>query len=212
MNEKVYMHSVNSKDYNYFNSKEEIKILGRILSSGYLLSLRLQNKMYMPCGFNGYDYISLCDYEKRDMHPKNRITYNSYYSYIKYGIAIAFDKSKIEAINPTILDVIDDIHLSNSRIKELSSGSVRYTDLPDEVQVKNKVDLNNMLYITYPTSKFFDNYIFFNNDKKIKKLTHEIGELRSLLDYYNYDYAPIYDIDSGIELNDEGIEKLILKK
>ena len=212
MNEKVYMHSINSKDYNYFNSREEIKILGKILSCGYILSLRGQGKLFLPCGFNGYDYISLCDYEKRNLHPEGRITYNSYQSYIKYGIALAFDKNSIDAIEPIVLNVISDVRKNNKRINDLSNGIIRYTDLPDEVQVKDSISLEKLEYITYPVSKYFDNQIFFNNNKKIKRLKNEIDEIRSLLDYYNFNNIPIYDIDSQIELNDEGIEKLVLRK
>ena len=48
-----------------------------ISESNALLSQRMQGKGTNG-GFNGEDYISLCDYEKRDLVNGDREHYNSY--------------------------------------------------------------------------------------------------------------------------------------
>ena len=212
MNHKVYMHAINSKDYTYFKSQAEIQNLEHILQDGKLKSLRLQgyDENY-DYGYNGLDYISLCDFEKRNLYPEFLPKYNSYQSYIKYGISLAFDKQKLEVIEPIILEPYSDFSKGRGRINKLGLSEKRYTDLMDEVQVKNEISLDKLLYITYPVSKLFDNSFYFSKNAKLKLLKHEIDDIRKILNYYKFDNVQIYDIDSELLLDDEGINKLIFK-
>ena len=88
MNEKVYMHSIK-----HYKMNDQINAFISIFNDGYVLSKRNQGKTFSD-NFSGLDYISLCDYEKRNMYPQDNKYYNSYYSYIRHGISLAFPKDK----------------------------------------------------------------------------------------------------------------------
>ena len=125
MNEKVYMHAIRCHD-NSFN--EQVSVFEKILSSGELLSHRLL-KDNISYGYNGYDYISLCDYERKNYYPSDRMNYNSFNAYVRYGLSLAFDKEKVEAIKPKIIldtkynkKITDDCNSINTR-----GGSLVYT-------------------------------------------------------------------------------------
>ena len=63
MNEDICLHAINSSyELNY--RKMNLIKLELILKDNALLSRRLQG-LNFSSGFNGMDYISLCDYQKR---------------------------------------------------------------------------------------------------------------------------------------------------
>ena len=208
MNEKVYMHSINNSR-RYFNAKESRKVLKQVLDDGALLSLRLQGKDY-PIGFNGLDYISLCDFERRFIVHEGTTSYNAFYGYIRYGLALAFRKEEINAIVPELISICTGKN-RHFYMKELGLSEYRCSDLPDEVQVKDKVSLNHLDYLTFPVDEYFDNRLLLSTNSRRNALIKEIEELKRLLQDYNIE-KNIYDISSHIMLDSEGIDRLLLTK
>lgn len=95
-----------------------------------------------PYGFNGLDYISLCDYDKRDLHHEDMPLYNAFYSYVKESLSLMFPKEKIKAIKPQMVDFVGISDKGLDKMLQLGlSEEQRYSDLYDEVQVKDKIPL-----------------------------------------------------------------------
>ena len=129
-------------------SLDDVNVLYKILNSGYLLSRNnlLKEKIIIPnkditedtSVFNGMDYISLCDMEKE--HGFN----SSYDMYIRNGFSLLFNHD-IKVIKPVIINgyarTVDNAH----NMHNLGLQETRYTDLSDEVQVKDKISLDNLI-------------------------------------------------------------------
>ena len=209
MDENVYMHSINNSPVNYFSTKEAKRVLIRILKCNALLSRRMQG-FSTNGGFNGEDYISLSDYSKRDIVNNGKKNYNAYNGYIRCGVSLAFDKDQVSVIEPEIIDICTTNYRDYYLMKELGLEEERYSDLPDEVFVKDILPLDSLKYITFPVDEYFESRLYFSKKSKIKHLKEEIEELKQILRQYNY-FTDIYDIDSKILLNEEGIENLVLK-
>ena len=210
MEKSVYMHSIN---HTLFKSKRDINKLDQILGTRSLLSLRNQGINYSST-FSGLDYISLCDYEKKDVTNRNLSNYNSYYAYIRRGLSLAFRKDvidkKYDVLYPTVIDAKNQRRIIGLMML-LGEDEKRYTDLPDEVQIKGSISLDDLEYVTYPCDEFLMNMIFRKKDTKRKKLIEELTRLKNVL-FSNGKDIKIYDIDSGIELNEEGIERVLKLK
>jgi len=215
--EKVYLHAINTgKEY---NSLTTIKIFSEILKSNYLLSLKLQNKETKG-GFNGEDYISLCDYQKRniinsepppylleEIYPDG---YNSYNCYIRRSLSLAFDKNLLEVTIPQIVPISIKTKEGYNNMKVLGEHKEnRYSDMPDEVQVKDYISLDKMVYLTFPLHQLLQNYII--ESQTIKTALKHINTINNLLFKYGYD-IPIYDIDTLETLEDEPSIQKVLKK
>ena len=99
-------------------------------------------------------------------------------------------KTKLNSIKPEIVPPVSDY--PTIQYYGLSKDK-RYSDLPDEVQVKDKISLDMMSGITLPLSKMKN--IFFNESRTTKMVLKEIEKVNKLLDEYNH-LVPIYDIDS----------------
>lgn len=211
MNKNIYLHGIGYANSIYYDPRIQRELFAIILESGYILSTKLQG-VQSKCGFNGSEYISLCDYEKRDIFngPNN---YNTYYGYIRNSLSFSFPKDKLETIEPIIVPQISQDYYGFDYMRRLgeNTSNVRYSDLPDEVQVKDKISLELMDKITFPVYKFKECYEFRRDSKKIKLLKEEIKMLKNIMHEFNYD-VPIYDIETFNELNDENIESLILKR
>lgn len=207
MKDKVYMHAVSN---NSFDFDEQLSVLFDVLDTGRLLSLRKQG-IDEPRGYAGVDYISLCDYEKRNMHPLGHERYNSYYQYIRYGISLAFDKKGIEVINPTIVKMYDDIMMNYYKMMEYAKKEGRYSDYVDEVQVKDELSLDNLVYLTFPTETFIDNSCITKKSDQFYELKKRVNEIKKYLRYYDQSVS-VYDIDSQILLDDRGMMKLIYRR
>ena len=185
-----------------------------------LITMDLENilrnqGMKNSTSFAGLDYISLCDYEKRK-HFNGKVpfyiqNYNSYNSYILKSLALCFDKEKLDAIEPIMVDYVGT--LSNGEgykiMKEYGLKEERYSDLADEVQIKDKVSLEHLVELTFPTISFFNESMYFTKSSKIKALINEIKRIEELLKEYNYN-VPIYDIDTKQLMTEENIEKIVL--
>ncbi len=211
MEKHVYMHGVGYGKSIWYDPKEQEVILGKILASGALLSMRLQGRKSND-GFSGLDYVSLCDYDKKDQYNTGRKKYNTYQQYIINSLSLVFPKDKIEVIEPILVKNCTLSLQGYAYMKYLGEQThARYSDLPDEVQVKDSVSLENMTALTFPTRTFLDNYFFRRKTTKVERLKEEIEELYSLLKYFGYD-VKIYDIETFKEMNEENIESLVLKR
>ena len=200
----IYLHAIYALSSRY-NSKETLQKLKYILESNALLSKKMQEKDD-AYGFNGLDYISICDYDKRNLlHPRLK-DYNSYYLYIKASLSIMFPKDKLKVIIP---EQVNFIGTENpEKMKKLGlSNKKRYSDLLDEVQVKDKVPLSLMSGITLPVS--YMRKPLFSEKLTIDMVIDEIEKTRKLLNEYGYD-VPFYDIKTFTPLNDKDkVRKLV---
>lgn len=215
MNKGVYMHGVNyGYDRNYDPKVQELSLC-KVLTSGALLSLRQQGKESNG-GFNGVDYVSLCDYDKRLISNGTRGTrpYNAFYGYIRPAISLVFEKGKFEVIEPSIVENIFHFEDCYEKMKKYGESNGFYSDMPDEVFAKDRVSLEHMYGVTVPIEEYVK-YIEMRSgklkdSKRLKKVKAYVDELRSLLEYEGYK-ARLLDVDSLDELTEEKIEGLVLK-
>ena len=205
MNEKVYMHSIK-----HYKMNDQINAFISIFNDGYVLSKRNQGKTFSD-NFSGLDYISLCDYEKRNMYPQDNKYYNSYYSYIRHGISLAFPKDKIDIIKPNYYSLEYNFDSPDVYMKIFGDNKDRYSDFIDEVQVKDKLNLDNLEYITFPTKTYLEKIYYYSKNKKYDLLLEKINEIKDILNQYKYDIS-VYDIDTKTNMNENSIKKLVYKK
>lgn len=214
MDKKIYLHGIYPTSS--YNSMLTLYTLSRILQSRYLLSLRLQNKASKN-GFNGLDYISLCDYEKRfEINPntENSILsndpygYNAFNYYIRYSLSLIFPKKELEVIVPKIIDTPITTKEGFNNMKILGeSTNERYSDMPDEVQVKDSISLDKMIGISYPLHQMYTDRLSI--ERNVKAITKDLDKISNLLIKYGYNIK-IYDIDTFEELKDyNSVKRLI---
>ena len=87
------------------------------------------------------------------------------------------------------------------------SKTTRYTDMPDEVQVKDKILLDDLIGITFPTHLL----CFQDKDVSKKLISVIINDLDTILNKFDKD-IPIYDINTELNLKDEVEKELVLKE
>ena len=83
MDKHIYLHAIHSIS-DYYDSKATLNTLKKILQANAILSARMQNKKYHTILFNGVDYISLCDYEKKNITQIP--LHNAYEDYLRYSL------------------------------------------------------------------------------------------------------------------------------
>ena len=94
MDDNIYLHAINATNNGvYIDTYDTYIILCKILKCHALLSSRLQKAMSNE-GFNGIDYVSLCDYSKRDIFNGVNDDFNAFCTYIRYSLSIMFPKDK----------------------------------------------------------------------------------------------------------------------
>lgn len=205
MDKSICLHGIYAKSDLYISSIT-MKILQAILEDNAILSARMQDnkstKGYHGNSlYNGVDYISLCDYEKKKISP----SYNSYENYIRYSLSIMFPKDKLDIIEPTI---IAEPQSYETMVKYGMSQDLRYSDLADEVQVKDCISLDLMNGITLPLSKMHS--LFLNEKYTIQMVLKEIEKINMLLTRYNHE-VPLYDIDTFELLDSPANVKQLVK-
>ena len=192
MRSDIYLHSLHSGSVNYSGIKTR-ELLEKILKSGEILSPRLSG---IKCNYNfsGLDYISLCDYEKKHLGKGYKNRYNGFYQYAVFDPSLMFPKEGIEVIEPIILDQMI-VFYSNYRtyMKELGLLEERYTDLADEVQVRDRVSLETLCGFTIPTYEFLRRFKSVEHDAKVTY--EELLKYKELFDKYGYD-LPFYDVNT----------------
>lgn len=183
-----YAHTIRVSDF----SLDDINVLYKILNTGYLLSrnnlikegITIPNKVINEdtSVFNGMDYISLCDMMAE--HEFN----SSYNMYIRNGLSLLFNHD-IKVILPTLIDGygrnID--HLYN--MHNLGMQKTRYTDLSDEVQVKDKLSLDTLIGFCLPKKKIIQERNFEYYMAYLEMANEVIREY--------YPDLPIYNLDDG---------------
>jgi hypothetical protein len=211
MEKDIYLRGIGYlPPYYYYDPKDQDKLLESIFKEGSILSRRKLGKQSNN-GFGGVDYICLCDYELKDVFNEGRKRYNSYYQYICNSLSIAFKKGSIDVIKPTIIDNCT-LSLDGYRcMKYLGEQLERYSDLPDEVQVKDEIPLDKMTGITFPTKTFIDLYSIRRKTKRLELLKEEINKLNELIYKYGYD-VKVYDVETLNEMTEDNIERLVLKR
>jgi hypothetical protein len=164
-----------------------ISKLEQILASGYLLSRRKLGLEDEYVAFNGMDYISLCDLSV--LHND----YSAYNIYTRNGLSLLFDKS-ISVIKPIIIEErIKSILEFSSKMNEIGRGKIRYSDLHDEVQVKDELSLCYLRGVSVSLDKIVELHDIEYAKKYLESIKRKLIE-------YNYD-IPIYDIDCEEEVN-----------
>lgn len=216
MTEEIYLHGIYPENSFKDNSGYYLSlfILEKILSSNYLLSARLR-KEKTNNKFNGMDYISLCDYQKRNIVNNCKITnYNAYYGYIKESISLIFPKNKFEVIIPKLVP-ISTLNSQGFELMKMYGNSTleRYSDFPDEVQVKDKISLSYMTGITIPLDKIIESNLTYKKQSiNIENIYNYIKQIELLLSKYKYN-VPIFDIDNFENINSKSkIMKLVKNK
>ena len=196
MDKQLYLHGIYTAGELY-NSKDTLKILRKILISNALLSNRLQGIEEKKISFSGLDYISLCDYEKKDICLG--YNYNAYQIFIKNSLSLMFPKDKLSVIIPQTIDIPRDKGYTKKVIEYGLSEPVRYSDLPDEVQVRDKISLDLLIGLSLPLSKM--QRYFYSKKRTFYMVEKELEQIKELLQAYNYN-VPLYDIDT-LELLEE---------
>ena len=207
MDKGICLHAINAF-HDTYNSKETLCILRSILIDKALLSARLQ-KRDDTYGFNGPEYISLCDYEKRKLHHKGHPWYTAYDGYIKESLSLMFPKEKLALIYPKIIGICNKRREGIQLMTMLGeSEDGRYSDMYDEVQVKDKIPIALMTGITLPLQKM--RKPFQSEQKNIDMILEEIEKISELLIKYGYD-VPIYDINTLSPLKKEENVKTLVR-
>lgn len=210
MERNIYLHAINATLGDTYPTIETYHILCKILKCRALLSSRLQRK-FSTDGFNGRDYISLCDYDKKDIEKGEDGKYNAFHTYIRYSLSLVFPKDELSVIEPTILSDVYPVDKEGfMKMKKFGEikGDRRFTDMPDEVQVKNKVPLTSMSALTYPTHLSIDEELGMG--ATIAKIMMDLESINKALDRFGYD-VPIYDIDTFEKLDSSSSVRMLLK-
>lgn len=194
-----YSHTIRISNFSF----GDIEKVEDILKSGFIYSRR--NLKNIPGSdikllgeetslFNGMDYISLCDLSKRNLD------YSAYNMYVKRGLSLLFNKN-IDVLTPIIVNTrlggysfFGDAHV-------LGMQTMRYSDLPDEVQVKDKISLDNLegMLLSVCQLKKFHNDLYLNE---------YLNKLKNILMLYKKN-VPIINLDNEEELI---VENNVVKK
>ena len=188
---KYYAHTF-SKYYEFMLT--DITRLEEILKSGFVLSRRKLNLPLKDALFNGMDYISLCDLEKEHQHN------SAYNLYVKSGVSLLFSKD-LKGINPQII-TLDKRHADLEDMVHRLGMNGRYSDLSDEVQVKDSISLDYLKGLLVSIESMKESH----SDKYNMDYLRLMKEL--LLDY-NRD-VPIINLDDEkeIKIYEKNVKKL----
>ena len=219
--DKDYLyHSVSTIPRSY-DTKGKIK-LENILKDGYTLSKRNifgEECSQIKCGFNGYDYIFLSKKISSDplLNDINKINvsklsrtkclnlhqkivdwtdYNqreAFYQYVPFNITFIFNTG----IGEIDTNMIPNIYLFQ---RYTNDGDIRYSDLFGEVQIKDKLDINEAvaIYIPYYIKIFVSQLeakIYKQKDANMDYINKKALEYLCMIEKY-YPNIPVVDIFS----------------
>ena len=225
-----YLHAIDCQNGNPFDGIHSIEVLKVILNSGELKSKRLRgitDKSYG--GWNGLDYISLCDYRRRNNRPYGNDQffkgYNAYETYIKKSLSFILTKNKICTIKPRLVEPIIFDWDSHYIMYELGNSTEgRYSDLPDEVQVKDRISFDRIKGMTIPIEYMVTEHIPEFKSKKykyippytIEELVEYLKQLKDVLSAYSVSNE-LYDLETQELLNNEDdvarvVERVLIKQ
>lgn len=183
---RVFYHGIFCHNTNeIFDSIEicTIETMIKIIETGGLKSRRLQGKT-SAYGFNGDDYISICSKENEQEYSKYPIS--AYYTYINKNFCFILD------------DDIDPIKIRYNEVNNCLDFEViseimyhfptqRFSNMFDEWQVKDKIDLSHFIGIGIP----FDN--FYKDDGICEDCQRRLAQLISLADELGLDIVNTSD-------------------
>ena len=211
-----YLHAIDCQNDNPFDGNHSIEVLKEILDSGELKSKRLRgitDKSYG--GWNGLDYISLCDFRRRNNKPYDNdqflIGYNSYETYIKQSLSFLLKKNGINAIKPELVEpIIFDWESHYTMYKLGNSTEGRYSDLPDEVQVKDRISFDRIKGMTVPIEYMVTEHIpkikpvnyKYIRPYNTKELIEYLNRVKDLLNQYELS-SELYDVETQKLLDNE---------
>ncbi len=200
-----YLYAVNSNG-KIDGIDSSVNHLGKILDSGYIYT---RHTLGMTgAGFNGTEYISLSDYDKRFnnayTNEPNFSDYTAFSLYSSKAVSIMIAKDLVKAKK---LRLIRPIPISNLSLAafytsalDISHGLM--TDLPDEVQVKGNIKNDTFRGITIPSLDIAVNY-------DISKVIEIYRKIKELLIKYKYQLS-IYDLNSLEEFNcDDDVSRIV---
>lgn len=195
-----------SVEEEYYDQDKTLVVLEHILKDQHLLSRRLQKDLDPEKGgFSGFDYISLYDNSLRGAKPyaNNKFYegYDSYHCYIANSLSLGFKRNNIAIIKPTLIRPVIFDWGSLEEMRYLGRyAEERYTDMPDEVQVKDKISLKNLTCLTLPVHLMVrgENGTIFDENG----ISDCLNKTKKLLEKYGYS-IPIYDLYSRTKLDSE---------
>lgn len=117
-----------------------------IIQSGAIKSRRLQG-VTSEFGFNGDDYISICSKEDEKEYSKYPI--NAYDRYISNSFCFIISDD-IPAIKVRYIEVYNDFDFETILERMIEKPEQRYSDMFDEWQVKDEINLNHIIGIGIP--------------------------------------------------------------
>ena len=147
---------------------------------------------------------------KDDIDKKNKTSF-AYNAYIKTSLSFILTKNKISAIKPQLVEPIIFDWDSHYIMYELgNSTNGRYSDLPDEVQVKDRIPFDRIKGMTIPIEYMVTEHIpeiKFKNYKYIpsynsKELIEYLNRLKELLNQYKLS-SDLYDLETQLLLDSE---------
>ena len=205
MEHNIYLHAINAR-YEYDSASTRI-ILYKILKCNALLSLKKQRR-FNTGGFAGRNYISLCDYSKKDIVNNGVEEYNSFHGYIKNSLSLMLPKEGIEVVQPQLVDICTNSGYAFRKMELLGkSKTTRYTDMPDEVQVKDRIALDNLLGLTFPTHMLCG----YNEEFSKDVINIILNDIDDILKKFDRD-IPIYDITTELNLKDKDQKEIVMSK
>lgn len=150
-----------------------------IIKSGGLKSKRKLKIVNLYIGYNGNDYISLCNKEDNSMYDLFSDNINAYEDYI-YSNFCFIISDEIDAIKTNTFSRHEQ-YVSYMDFLSIAQGDVRYSDMFDEWQVKDEIKLDKIIGIGLPFNLVHSYKV---SDQEFKK---NIEILYSLANYYNFD-------------------------
>ena len=177
-----YGHTIGSI-FNY--GLTDLDVLNRIFECGCVLSRNRLGLLKQDALFNGMDYISLCDLgEEHDL-------YSAYNIYTMRGLSLLFDRD-IKVIKPIYVKLSRNSLFAQEEMHDYGIKG-RYSDLMDEVQVKDELSLEYLRAISLSLKR-----IEFLHDKEYLKIY--LSRIQEALNYYKY-HVPIINLDDEQEID-----------
>jgi hypothetical protein len=185
-----YSHTIRITNFNIYDAYriDGILKIGYLLSRNKLKGLIDDDDRYLceeTALFNGMDYISLCDLSC--IHNE----YSAFNMYVKKGVSLLFSK-RLEVIKPKIVSIQMGNAIFGDDAHKLGMGIERYSDLSDEVQVRDCVSMEYLkgILLSLHTFYHYHNEIY---------LVEYINLLKEILETNGY-HVPIINLDTENEI------------
>ena len=111
---------------------------------------------------------------------KAKQNFNAYNTYVRYSVSLMFPQGEFEVIDPVIVKAPSRMTAKDYiKMKKLGlSKDKRFSDMPDEVQVKDRVPLEYMSGLTYPVHMVRENdeFSYYSLFEKYKPIVENISK------------------------------------